>query len=130
MKIAIASCFNPNNYPDQPVWDNVRAARPDTLVLLGDSIYLDIPWVTTLTETVHPSDADAIEFLKHGLKLYRAQLNQKHFAQLIRSVKQTYAIWDDHDFLWDNAAGDSLSKNIYREHFQVTRALFRAFRGA
>lgn len=130
MKIAIASCFNPINYPNQPVWDHVSAHSPDVLVLLGDSIYLDIPWVTTFADTVHPSDATAADFLRHGLKLYRTQLNEKHFARLVGSVPKTFAIWDDHDFLWNGAAGDSLSQTLYRDHIQASRALFKAYRNA
>ena len=131
MKIAIASCSNPNNYPNQPVWSHISAKKPDALVLLGDTIYLDVPWATTFNgEMIHPSDADAADFLKHGLRLYRAQLGQSGFAALIKNVAKTYAIWDDHDFLWNNAAGDALPKNVYRDHFQATRALFKAFREA
>ena len=128
MKLAIASCFNPINYPNQPVWDHVKAHSPDTLVLLGDSIYLDIPWVTAFGETVHPSDAAAVDFLQHGLKLYRTQLNETHFAQLIGSVPKTFAIWDDHDFLWNEHTEEAaITKKVYAENIRITRALFNAF---
>jgi alkaline phosphatase D len=131
MKIAIASCSNPNNYPEQPVWGHVWRERPDALVLLGDTVYLDIPWVSTISDGMqHPQDVFATEFLKHGLNLYRAQLSRPAFADLVRNVPRSFAIWDDHDFLWNGAAGDAMSQNLYRDHFRATRALFRAFRAA
>lgn len=129
MKIAIASCSNPINYPQQPVWTNIAKKSPDALVLLGDTIYLDIPWVSiSPTEMVHPSDADAVDFLKHGVKLYQAQLARTSFAALVKKVNQAHAIWDDHDFLWDGAAGDALPQIVYRDHIRATRALLRVFR--
>lgn len=129
MRIAIASCSNPNNYPNQPVWTNIAKKSPDALVLLGDTIYLDIPWVSiSPTEMVHPSDADAMAFLEHGHRLYQAQLARPPFAALVANVAQTYAIWDDHDFLWNGAAGDALPQIVFRDHIRATRALLRIFR--
>ena len=42
MKIAFASCMCTRVFSDQPVWEQVAAQKPDRLVLLGDSVYLDI----------------------------------------------------------------------------------------
>ena len=39
--IAAASCANIQQVNPQPVWSEIRAERPDVLLLLGDNIYLD-----------------------------------------------------------------------------------------
>ena len=36
MKIAFASCFCEQVFPNQPVWDWIVAKNPDYLILLGD----------------------------------------------------------------------------------------------
>jgi hypothetical protein len=42
MRIAFVSCICRQVFDDQPVWDWIRDQVPDKLVLLGDSVYLDI----------------------------------------------------------------------------------------
>jgi alkaline phosphatase D len=102
MKIAFASCACAPLYPQQPVWAWIQAQQPDHLVLLGDSIYLDVPVVGT-----HPQDMLDDEFAQHLYRLYSLQLNQPEFASLIKSMPKSHvwSIWDDHDFLWNDALG-------------------------
>ena len=41
MKIAFASCMDPIDGFEQPVWDDVLNKSPGVLLLLGDSVYMD-----------------------------------------------------------------------------------------
>lgn len=133
MKIAFASCINTRSYHNQPVWNNIAKHEPDVLLLLGDNVYLDIPWVNVLgvAGPVHPSDADDADFLRHGYELYRELLAQSDFSALIqRRNLRSYAIWDDHDFLWNDASGGTLSKVVHGEKMRASAALHWQFREA
>jgi len=132
MKIAFASCINTHAYPDQPVWKNIASHNPDVLLLLGDNIYLDIPWVEIVASVpVHPADASDQDFLRHGHKLYQELLSQPDFLTLItRPNLLSYAIWDDHDFLWNDAAGGAISKVVQGGKMRASAALHWQFREA
>lgn len=129
MRIAFTSCFSAQLFPQQPVWDEIAAGEPDVLVLLGDSIYLDVggPYgslgVQDLTESA---------FAEHAHSRYAEQLAQVQFKALVqRQSLTTYAIWDDHDFLWDNACGGDVMKSpALRPLVYPSRALFAAWRQA
>lgn len=41
MKIAFASCFDALKDAEQDVWFRVLDQKPEVLLLLGDSIYMD-----------------------------------------------------------------------------------------
>lgn len=102
MKVAFASCFCRSVFDDQPVWDWIREQRPDYLVLLGDSIYLDINFGEK-----HPRDMLELEFAYWIVQQYREALSQPQFAALLKAMKpgRVFSTWDDHDFLWDDACG-------------------------
>ena len=107
MKIAFTSCMSTASYAtSQPVWATVAEQTPDVLVLLGDSVYIDCPPQADGFGHPHPSD-DAYndnDFATHLHGLYQRQLNVPEFKALIAGEHlQTYAIWDDHDFLWNDA---------------------------
>ena len=129
MRIAFTSCFSAQLFKQQAVWDEIAAAQPDVLVLLGDSMYLDVggPYgslgVQQLTEN---------EFAEHAHSRYTGTLAQKQFKALVQQPGlTTYAIWDDHDFLWDNACGADVMKSpALRPLVYPSRALFAAYRQA
>jgi len=125
MKIAFTSCMSFTVFAQQPVWDQIAAQRPDRLLLLGDSVYIDFgPYPTNVT---HPKQLAPVDFLQHVLARWRTQLDQPQFRALVRAVP-TDAIWDDHDFLWDESyAEGAIDKRIYRENIRISRALFNAF---
>lgn len=125
MKIAFTSCMSFTVFAQQPVWDQIAAQRPDRLLLLGDSIYIDGPPFPD--GNVHPKKLAPNDFLLHVLDRWRTQLDQPQFRALVRSVP-TDAIWDDHDFLWDESyAEKAIEKVVYRENVRISRALFNAF---
>ncbi len=128
MRIAFASCTCFDVFPDQPVWDWIAARKPDHLVLLGDSIYLDVP-----VQGTHPEQMGDNEFAEHLHQRYRTQLAQPSFAALVRSLPagRVWTVWDDHDFLWNDARGGDLAKDVkHREKIRLSTAFHRAFRHA
>ena len=106
MLMAFGSCCCVTEHPDQVVWERIAAAKPDHLILLGDLIYLDIDAPKA------PSRMEDLEFADHLLSCYRRQLGQPQFAALLAQMKQgsVHHIWDDHDFLWNDACGADLAR--------------------
>ena len=126
MKIGFTSCMSFTVFAQQPVWDQIAAQRVDRLLLLGDSVYIDAPpYPIGMT---HPKQMAPVEFLQHVLGRWRTQLDQPQFRALVKAVP-TDAIWDDHDFLWDECYGEgAIAQRIYKENIRISRALFNAFR--
>ena len=127
MKIAVTSCMNIRQLTDQPVWQQIGAHQPDALVLLGDSIYSDVPWPMLEGAPVSVQDMRLNDFQRHLHGLYLAQLQEPNFAALVQSVPRSFAIWDDHDFLWNNAQGGRLAQTE-KAKIEASSALFRAYR--
>ena len=109
-------------FPQQPVWEQIKAQQPDHLLLTGDSVYIDTP-----PYAVHPKTMSEDAFMQHVHGRYTALLAQPQFAALVKTVP-TEAIWDDHDFLWNEAyAEQAVAKKIYAGHIRASRALFNAY---
>jgi alkaline phosphatase D len=128
MKIAFASCMCFQVYPQQPVWDWIAAHNPDRLVLLGDSIYLDISF-----PGVHPRDMLADQFAQHLFQRYTAQMAQPQFARLVQNMPRqcVTSVWDDHDFLWNDMVGsEAQASPVQRDKLPLTTSFQEAFRRA
>jgi alkaline phosphatase D len=126
MRIAFTSCFNARVFQNQPVWDWIGQKRPDHLVLLGDSVYLDAPMPTPSVQ-----DMSEWEFTQHLYRLYALQLEQPQFNALIKSMgrNKVWSIWDDHDFLWDDMAGAVANNDpMSRAKMMLSTAFQEAFR--
>ena len=122
MRIAHTSCFSATVYPSQPVWQQILAQAPDQLVLTGDAIYID-----ELPIPVHPKALSEYEFVELVADKYRRQLAEPGFAALIAAVP-TVAIWDDHDFLWNESYEEkAITRKVYAGLIRASRALFNAF---
>lgn len=97
-RLAVASCSQIQEVPSQPVWADIQAGRPDALLLLGDTVYLD--------RDDHDDPAALAQELD---RLYAAQRAEPHFAALCADLQSRgaplVAIYDDHDFLGDNRCG-------------------------
>ena len=126
MRLVFLSCMTPRLVKPQPVWDHVAALAPDVLLLLGDNVYLDVP--DTWIDDLKAMSTDA--FAAHLLGRYREQLAEPGFAALVRNPAiRKFAIWDDHDFLWNNAnGGDLVAEPDARAKMQVTTNVMRIFR--
>jgi alkaline phosphatase D len=127
MRIAFVSCFHSQVFPVQPVWDWIKAQQPDHLVLLGDSIYLDVN-----AGALHPSMLSDDDFAQRLFRLYSAQMNQPAFKGLVKSMpnNSVWSIWDDHDFLWNDATGDLAKNPVHQGKIRLSTAFQEAFRTA
>ncbi len=99
MRIAFASCFDASDDSEQNVWNHVLAESPDVLLLLGDSIYMDFG----LGNIGKPRKWSETKFARKMYEHYAEQWNVASFQNLLASVKQVGAIWDDHDYAWNNS---------------------------
>ncbi len=127
MRIAFASCIASNVFTDQPVWDWIREQKPDHLILLGDSLYLDIH----VDGGGHPKDMSENEFAEHAFSRYIELLNQTQFSTLVKSLPQdsVWATWDDHDCLWNDVLGAAVRKSPgHASKLRMSTALHEAFR--
>ena len=84
--VAFGSCCRIQFDRDQPIWKIVRQIDPDMFLWLGDNIY---------------ADSDQPEVLAD---FYSRQRNVASLEPLIRSTPQL-AIWDDHDFGYNDSDG-------------------------
>lgn len=105
MKIAAASCCKLQHFASQPVWDEIRAERPDALILLGDNVYLD-----------HDFHSDPNKLAAELRTLYAQQKAEPHFAALLGDMAQrgkpVIAIYDDHDFLGNDRYGGGEDRSL------------------
>ena len=127
MRIAFVSCVLTTLYPDQPVWDWIAAQQPDRLLLLGDSTYFDIDTAS------HPRDMPDWAFAQYVYQRYAELIAQPRFAALVAAMPAgtVNAIWDDHDFLWDNATGgDKNTRLMHGGQIRLATAFLEAFRAA
>jgi alkaline phosphatase D len=129
MRIAFTSCFSAELFKQQPVWDEIAAGKPDVLVLLGDSVYYD---VGTAVNSSAVQDMSEMDFATHAHKKFAKQLAHPRFKSLIQTqTLDTYAIWDDHDFLWNDVCGAEVMRAPHlRPLVYPSRAMFAAYRDA
>ncbi len=128
MKIAFTSCMNISQRSKQPVWQHIAQCQPDYLVLLGDSIYADVPHPMVNGAATAVKDLDEKQLRGHLHSLYKEQLSEAHFSALIQKVP-TFAIWDDHDFLGNGSRGGDIDPPML-SHVRATRAVFKAYQKA
>lgn len=100
--IAVTSCSNEAAGRNQTVFDQVRAARPDLLLMLGDNVYGS--W---------SPDDPALPDLRRS---YDQQSQRPEFRALVSSVP-TLSTWDDHDFGKNDGGGDFAHKALAQRMF-------------
>jgi PhoD-like phosphatase len=128
MRLAFTSCASRNLVPNQLIWDDILSSQPDHVVLLGDNFYADVPDFGT----VQLSEMGAWEFAEHLFVRYQHQLAEPHFRKLVASPNiKFHAIWDDHDFAWNDAnGGQMLADPSQAEKVKISTSYMRAFRKA
>jgi alkaline phosphatase D len=126
--IAFTSCIRREAFPDQPQWDDIAAADPDHLLLLGDQIYMDFGfWPFSPEWNGRPRDYDVATFRDVMADKYRQQWAEPHFRALydrLRARDRIHAIWDDHDFAWNNAIGSEVDAARRQVAYDLFRARF------
>lgn len=126
MKIAFTSCTCAGFVSNQPVWDSIRLVEPDHVVLLGDSIYNDVPspGIDALREMTD------YQFAQHIHSRYVEQLANPRFRAMVAAPDITvHAIWDDHDFAWNDAKGGELMRDPEQAgKVKISTSFMREFR--
>jgi phosphodiesterase/alkaline phosphatase D-like protein len=125
MKIAFTSCINFEVFPEQPEWKDMGKEEPDYLFLLGDQVYLDKGNVA-----VDLSTCDLETFKEIVTKKYSQQWNEQNFKALLQSVKTKgglFGVWDDHDFLWNNAKGAELKSDLDQQKMVFSKEMFHRY---
>lgn len=107
-RIAIASCCKLRWQKRQPAWTSIMAARPDLLLLLGDTVYMR-------SEHGWWDHADLED-------QYRRQFAVASFKTLTDTVP-FMATWDDHDFGPNDARGAEVEPSLRNR----SRALFHKY---
>ncbi|MBK7877575.1 MAG: alkaline phosphatase D family protein [Planctomycetes bacterium] len=103
-RLAVGSCANEKLGETNPAWKALLAAKPDALLLLGDTPYID----TTELDVQR--------------RRYREFYSNPDLAALMQ-VTPTWATWDDHDFAGDGADGTAKGKENARRAFVEYHAL-------
>ncbi|MBN8477571.1 MAG: alkaline phosphatase D family protein [Burkholderiales bacterium] len=135
LKICFTSCADQINDPVQRGWTFISGKSADILLLLGDQIYMDYGFGNGHMSLGMPRSLSLREFSEAMYRRYRAQYEVPSFRQAI-SRPTTYAIWDDHDFAWNNARGGASSNGgttsghdvVPPDKRLLSRALFQQFR--
>ena len=99
LRIAFGSCARVQLDDRQPVFDAIAAMEPDLFLWLGDNIYAD-------------SDAE-VAFTD----MYARQRSVGSLQPLLQSVPQL-AIWDDHDFGYNDSDGANPAKAMTLKLFR------------
>ena len=128
MKIIFTSCTRYEAFKKQPEWEQISKQNPDYLFLLGDNIYMDYGYFPFSKEpNGSPKEYPKEQFKEIMSKKYAHQFTKvpefKNLVEHMRSKNGFYAIWDDHDFAWDNAKGGTIRK----EKKDISRALFHQY---
>jgi alkaline phosphatase D len=95
-RIAMGSCAKA---AEQPIFDAIRASKPDAFVFLGDNHYANT--------------ADRSALLAH----YRAAHAIPRRRELLASTP-IFATWDDHDFVGNNTDGNAPGKEVALRTFR------------
>lgn len=98
-RVAFGSCCRIQFDADQPIWNAVRDLEPDLFFWLGDNIYGDSDQASALMD------------------LYSRGRTVERLQPLIRSTPQ-FAIWDDHDFGYNDSDGRSPFKQTSLDVFK------------
>ncbi len=133
-KIAFTSCARYQPQVPQLAWNDIAAADPDYLILLGDQIYMDFGlWPFSNEYNGKPKNYSVAEFSAVMRHKYELQWSEPNFARLVAKMRAKngfFGIWDDHDFAWNNAYGrdTTLSADAHMaEKREISRALFHEF---
>lgn len=131
MRIVFTSCCDPLYDGEQRAWDEVRSLGPQHIVLLGDNIYMDFKFSKHLNAR-QVRKLKVADFARRMHASYASQWAVASFRSAIAGA-HVHAIWDDHDFAWNNSRGagdDDGEAFVPADRRHVSRALFQQFRDA
>lgn len=129
MKIAFTSCTNFKHYPNQPWWAKIEDQDPDYLFLLGDNIYMDYG-IWNSEANGKPRNYPDDKFRRVMNEKYQKQFSEVHFKRLVKKMRAKnalHAIWDDHDFAWNDVLGCEVNdvkakatRELFHKYFQCS----------
>lgn len=97
-KIVFGSCAEERRHPEQPIWERILAQKPDALVLLGDTPYID-----------------------DGTQAGRQRRHREFFAfepiANVLAAIPTWTTWDDHDYATNDVFGATKGGDLARSVF-------------
>lgn len=96
--IAWGSCASDAKFPVQPIWGVMAAAKPDAVVLLGDTPYVD--------------SGDPAQQIER-----RRTFFEREDVKALRAIAPFHCTWDDHDFGVDGSDGRFAGKASSRAAF-------------
>lgn len=131
-RIAFTSCMDTVHDDEQRGWDELAAQQPHEIVLLGDSIYMDYGWPPRRKEpNGSPRHLSLADFSARLHARYKAQYEVAAFRRAITG-RRVHAVWDDHDFAWNNSrgAGPDGEDRVSDDQRRVSREQFEAWREA
>ncbi len=115
MRIAFCSCSKTHKEPENHAWSEIAQREPDLLLLLGDLVYApNRKWQWR--------ESRRARMFARFRERYREHFAREDFRELLGKVKHA-AIWDDHDFAWNDCRGAKMPAEI-KAH---SRALFDEF---
>lgn len=100
-RVALGSCFHPRR--DAGIFDEIAAANPDVMVMLGDNVYAE-------------DEADDPE-LKSLRQAYAELASVESFSRLRQSTPLLVA-WDDHDYGKNDAGAEFVHKQAAQSLYQ------------
>lgn len=116
--LAFLSCMDAERSPQIALWEQVKASKPDALLLLGDHIYMDyglgsalanVPAVKREWLRANGKEKAEIEdaFAQDMHSRYAMQWGIGAFRALVQGMNRQNILltWDDHDFAWNNSLG-------------------------
>lgn len=132
LTIAFTSCMDAEADPVQQVWQHIADHKPQALLLLGDSVYMDFSFAILNSKKPRgrPIEMGNDEFAQTLYGHYQKQWGVEHFRKLIASVETIGLTWDDHDFAWNNSRGQGKEEPtaVPREIRLISRGLFLQFK--
>lgn len=116
LRLAFASCMD-DHTPQDDIWQQMLALRPDVIFLIGDNVYADryIKGIKYGTKSWHVMAKPA--------ELWRRNVETRSYIELFKSknLVPVVATWDDHDFGINNGGRDYPYK---KESLEVFNAFF------
>ena len=96
VSLVVGSCMNDPVDQPQAIWSMIRAERPDAIVFVGDTPYID---------------STKLEVQRAKRRAFMGNADQLS----LRRVTPTYYMWDDHDFGANDTDGNIAGKDQSRK---------------
>lgn len=104
-RIALVSCMN-DHLHKKYMWDRLQQTNPDVIFFLGDAVYAD------LLNLFEKEEADLNQLRQRFIETW-SRLSFYKWAHL----KPVCAIWDDHDYGFNNAGTEYKFKHESKQNF-------------